>query len=153
MYELRSCRQNPDARIQNFCPRIPKPETYDKWYAESGPFKQKMPEEEPLEEIEDQTIDWEFSCLSDWEGTFDYESDQVPDMLFGTINFFDDYNDIDAVDDWRMQEKMLSSKTNSGSTLLNIAEAPLTLEGPRLRKDGLTYNMRSDKKDGKAMAE
>ena len=46
MYELRSCRQNPDARFQNFCPRIPKQETYDKWYAESGPFEQKVPEPE-----------------------------------------------------------------------------------------------------------
>ena len=113
------------AFIETFCPRVPKDKTYDKWYAESGPFKQKMPEEEPLEEIEDQTIDWEFSCLSYWEDTFDYENDRVPDMLFGTIKFFEDYNDIDAVDDWRLQEKMLSSQTNIGSTVLNIAEAPL----------------------------
>ena len=91
---------------QNFCPRIPEDKTYDKWYAESGPFEQKVPEPEQrrniwlpmskmhislsLEEIKDNTVDWDFSYLSDWEGTFDYESDQVPDMLFGTINFFDD---------------------------------------------------------------
>ena len=63
------------AFIETFYPRVPKDKTYDKWYAESGPFKQKMPEEEPLEEIEDQTIDWEFSDLSYWEDTFDYEND------------------------------------------------------------------------------
>ena len=28
---------------QNFCPRIPEDKTYDKWYAESGPFEQKVP--------------------------------------------------------------------------------------------------------------
>ena len=105
MYELRSCRQNPDARIQNFCPRIPKPETYDKWYAESGPFEQKVPEPEQrsawlrmskkdilssLDEIKDKPVDWDFSYLSS-----------------------------------KTQERMLSSKKNSGSTLPNIAEAPL----------------------------
>ena len=41
--ELWPCRPNRAAGIQNFCPRIPKHETYDKWYAESGPFEQKVP--------------------------------------------------------------------------------------------------------------